>query len=57
MFFVSPKSQYNIPMDEVRRAYMGDINLQEIGKRISRRRRLLGLTQEQLAEEMEVSFR
>ena len=35
---------------------MGDTNLQEIGERISKRRKLMGLTQEQLAEQMDVSI-
>lgn len=35
---------------------MGETNLKEIGERISRRRKLMGLTQEQLAEKMDVSI-
>ena len=35
---------------------MGDTDLREIGARISKRRKLMGLTQEQLAEEMDVSI-
>lgn len=35
---------------------MEDINLKDIGTRISERRKLVGLTQEQLAEKMEVSI-
>ena len=35
---------------------MGDADLREIGERISRRRKLMGLTQEQLAEQMDVSI-
>ena len=35
---------------------MGDTNLREIGARISKRRKLIGLTQEQLAEKMDVSI-
>ena len=35
---------------------MDHCHLEEIGKRISERRRQMGLTQEQLAEQMEVSI-
>ncbi len=35
---------------------MDNFNLAEIGKRISERRKLMGLTQEQLAERMDVSI-
>lgn len=35
---------------------MDNCNLVEIGKRISERRKLMGLTQEQLAEQMDVSI-
>ena len=35
---------------------MDDTNLKNIGKRISERRKRMGLTQEQLAEQMEVSI-
>ena len=35
---------------------MDGANLEEIGKRISERRKLMRLTQEQLAEQMEVSI-
>ena len=35
---------------------MNDIDLKSIGERISRQRRLLGITQEKLAEEMDVSI-
>ena len=35
---------------------MGDTDLREIGARISKRRKLMGLTQEQLAEKMDVSI-
>ena len=35
---------------------MEDTNLQKIGRRISERRKQLGYTQEQLAEEMDVSI-
>ena len=35
---------------------MSDTDLREIGERISKRRKLMGLTQEQLAEQMDVSI-
>ena len=35
---------------------MGDMYLAEIGERISKRRKSMGLTQEQLAEKMDVSI-
>lgn len=35
---------------------MDNFNLARIGKRISERRKLMGLTQEQLAEQMDVSI-
>ena len=35
---------------------MGETDLKEIGERISRRRKHLGFTQEQLAEQMDVSI-
>lgn len=35
---------------------MDNCNLEKIGKRISERRKLMGLTQEQLAEQMDVSI-
>ena len=35
---------------------MGNTDLREIGERISRRRKHMGLTQEQLAEKMDVSI-